>query len=105
MGFQPVQMNGNKFATGQVLKKPVEVAKGRSVAGWAQKSPEPCRPFVTDPEVVLFEKQPVGVEDPEYYRSCVGESREYTQTNKENPKDVNKWSSWSWKHQVLKRLS
>ena len=71
-------MNGNKFATGQVLKKPVEVAKGRSVAGWAQKSPEPCRPFVTDPEVVVFEKQPVGVEDPEYYRSCVGESREYT---------------------------
>ena len=35
-------MNGNKFATGQILKKPVEVVKGRILAGWAQKSPEPC---------------------------------------------------------------
>jgi hypothetical protein len=34
-------MNGNKFATGQILKKPVEVVKGRILAGWAQKSPEP----------------------------------------------------------------
>jgi hypothetical protein len=29
----PVQMNGNKFATGQILKKPVEVVKGRILAG------------------------------------------------------------------------
>jgi hypothetical protein len=35
-------MNGNKFATGQILKNPVEVVKGRILAGWAQKSPEPC---------------------------------------------------------------
>jgi hypothetical protein len=35
-------MNGNKFATGQILKKPVEVVKGRILASWAQKSPEPC---------------------------------------------------------------
>jgi hypothetical protein len=34
-------MNGNKFATGQILRKPVEVVKGRILAGWAQKSPEP----------------------------------------------------------------
>jgi hypothetical protein len=34
-------MNGNKFATGQILKKPVEIVKGRILAGWAQKSPEP----------------------------------------------------------------
>ena len=34
-------MNGNKFATGQILEKPVEVVKGRILAGWAQKSPEP----------------------------------------------------------------
>ena len=33
-------MNGNKFATGQILKKPVEVVKERILAGWAQKSPE-----------------------------------------------------------------
>jgi hypothetical protein len=29
----PVQINGNKFATGQTLEKPVEVAKGRILAG------------------------------------------------------------------------
>jgi hypothetical protein len=40
--YWPVQMNGNKFATGQILKKPVEVVKGRILANWAQKSPEPC---------------------------------------------------------------
>ena len=40
--YWPVEMNGNKFATGQILKKPVEVAKGRILAGWAQQSPEPC---------------------------------------------------------------
>jgi len=28
----PVQINGNKFATGQVLKKPVEVVKGQILA-------------------------------------------------------------------------
>jgi hypothetical protein len=33
IGYWPVQMNGNKFATGQILKKPVEVVKGRSLAG------------------------------------------------------------------------
>jgi hypothetical protein len=27
--YWPVQINGNKFATGQILKKPVEVVKGR----------------------------------------------------------------------------
>jgi hypothetical protein len=35
-------MNGNKFATGQNLRKPVEVVKGRILAGWVPKSPEPC---------------------------------------------------------------
>ena len=34
-----VQMNDNKFATGQILEKPVEVVKGRILAEWAQKSP------------------------------------------------------------------
>ena len=42
-GYWPVEMNGNKFATGQILKKPVEVVKGRILAGWAQKSSEPCK--------------------------------------------------------------
>ena len=41
-GYWPVQINGNKFATGQILDKPVEVVKGRILAGGAQKSPEPC---------------------------------------------------------------
>ena len=41
VGYWPVQMNSNKFATGQILKKPVEVVKGRILAGRAQKSPEP----------------------------------------------------------------
>jgi hypothetical protein len=30
-------MNGNKFATGQILKKPVEVGKGWILDGQAQK--------------------------------------------------------------------
>jgi hypothetical protein len=34
IGYWPVQMNGYKFATGQILKKPVEVLKGRILAGW-----------------------------------------------------------------------
>ena len=42
IGYWPVQINGNKFATGQILEKPVEVVKGRILAGWAQKYPEPC---------------------------------------------------------------
>jgi len=33
IGYWLVQMNGNKFATGQILKKPVEVVKGRILAG------------------------------------------------------------------------
>jgi hypothetical protein len=33
IGYWPVQINGNKFATGQFLKKPVEVVKGRILAG------------------------------------------------------------------------
>jgi hypothetical protein len=33
IGYWPVQMNGNKFATGQILKKTVEVVKGRILAG------------------------------------------------------------------------
>jgi hypothetical protein len=32
-GYWPVQINGNKFATDQILKKPVEVVKGRILAG------------------------------------------------------------------------
>jgi hypothetical protein len=33
IGYWLVQMNGNKFATGQILKKPAEVVKGRILAG------------------------------------------------------------------------
>jgi hypothetical protein len=33
IGYWPVQMNGNKFATGQILKKPVEVVKGQILDG------------------------------------------------------------------------
>jgi hypothetical protein len=33
MGYWPVQINGNKYATSQILKKPVEVVKGRILAG------------------------------------------------------------------------
>jgi hypothetical protein len=33
IGYWPVQINGNKFATGQILKKPVEVVKGWILAG------------------------------------------------------------------------
>jgi hypothetical protein len=32
-GYWPVQMNGNKFATGQILEKPIEVVKVRILAG------------------------------------------------------------------------
>jgi hypothetical protein len=33
VGYWPVQINGNKFATGQILRKPVEVVKGWILAG------------------------------------------------------------------------
>jgi hypothetical protein len=33
IGYWPVQINGNKFATGQILRKPVEVVKGQILAG------------------------------------------------------------------------
>jgi hypothetical protein len=32
-GYWPVQINGNKFATGQILEKSVEVVKGRTLGG------------------------------------------------------------------------
>jgi hypothetical protein len=32
-GYWPVQMNGNKFATSQILKKPVDVGKGWILVG------------------------------------------------------------------------
>ena len=41
-GYWPVQINGNKFAIGRILEKPVKVVKGRILAGWAQKSPKLC---------------------------------------------------------------
>jgi hypothetical protein len=31
--YWPVQIKGNKFVTGQILKKPVEVVKGRILTG------------------------------------------------------------------------
>jgi hypothetical protein len=33
IGYWPVQINGNKFASGEILRKPVEVVKGRILAG------------------------------------------------------------------------
>jgi hypothetical protein len=33
IGYWPVQINGNKFVTGQVLENPVEVVKGQILAG------------------------------------------------------------------------
>jgi hypothetical protein len=33
IGYWPVQINDNKIATGQILRKPVEVVKGRILAG------------------------------------------------------------------------
>jgi hypothetical protein len=33
IGYWPVQINGNKFATGQILRKLVEAMKGRILAG------------------------------------------------------------------------
>ena len=46
IGYWAVQMNGNKFATGQILGKPVEVVKGRILAGWAHKPPQPWLTFM-----------------------------------------------------------
>ena len=44
--YRLVQINGNKFATDQILTKPVKVVKGRILASGAQKSPEPCTRLV-----------------------------------------------------------
>jgi hypothetical protein len=33
IGYWPVQINGSKFATSQILKKQVDVFKGRILAG------------------------------------------------------------------------
>jgi hypothetical protein len=33
IGYWPIQMNGNKFATGEIQEKPVEVVKERILAG------------------------------------------------------------------------
>jgi hypothetical protein len=33
VGYWSVQINGNKFASGEILRKPVEVVKGRILAG------------------------------------------------------------------------
>jgi hypothetical protein len=33
IGYWLVQISGNKFATGQILKKPVEVVKGKILVG------------------------------------------------------------------------
>ena len=41
IGYWLVQINDNKFATGQILKNPIEVVKGRILASWVQKSLEP----------------------------------------------------------------
>jgi hypothetical protein len=41
IGYWPVQINGNKCATGQILENLVEVVKARISAGGAQKPPEP----------------------------------------------------------------
>ena len=49
-------MNGNKFATGQILKKTVEVVKGRILAGWAQKSPKPWFKAIPHPLQSLLTK-------------------------------------------------
>ena len=41
IGYWLIQTNDNKFATDQILEKPVEIMKGRILAGGGQKSPEP----------------------------------------------------------------
>jgi hypothetical protein len=33
IGYWLVQVNGNKFATGEIVRKPVEVVTGRILAG------------------------------------------------------------------------
>jgi hypothetical protein len=33
VGYWPVQMNGNKFSSGEILRKPVEVVTGWILAG------------------------------------------------------------------------
>ena len=37
IGYCPVQNNGNKFASGQILKKPVEVVKGADFSWLSSK--------------------------------------------------------------------
>ena len=33
IGYWPIQINGNKFTTSQILKRPVEVVKGQILVG------------------------------------------------------------------------
>ena len=37
MGYWPVQMNGNKFATSQILEKPVEIVEGADFSWLSSK--------------------------------------------------------------------
>jgi hypothetical protein len=48
IGYWPVQIHGNKFATGQILEKTRRSCEGADFryCSWAQKSPEPCNVLV-----------------------------------------------------------
>ena len=63
--YWPVQINGNKFATSQILRKPVEVGKGRILAHGAQKSSEPWCVYVCMNEFFYiegkFEEENIGI--------------------------------------------
>jgi hypothetical protein len=47
-------MKGNKFATGQILKETGRSYKGQILAGWAQKSHEPCSNAYLMPAFVVY---------------------------------------------------
>ena len=62
-------MNGNKFATDQILKKSVEVVKGQILTGWLKSLPN-C-PAAAPAQIYLPQKARIRVGDGPSFRKLL----------------------------------